>query len=93
MIFFRSITNGYLGIKAGESQIVVAGGQESMSQAPHVMYLRNGVKMGDYPIVDTMIHDGLTDAFEGVHMGVTGKIVFIFTLFDDLVLYKFFFIS
>lgn len=74
---FRSITNGYLTIKAGENQIVVAGGQESMSLAPHTMYLRNGVKLGDSPMIDTMLYDGLTDAFSGIHMGVTGKLIYI----------------
>ena len=60
-------------IRAGDSSIVVAGGQESMSQAPHTMYLRNGVKMGDGAMVDTMIRDGLWDAFNGYHMGNTAE--------------------
>ena len=53
------------------AKIVVAGGQESMSQAPHVMYLREGTKMGDVKMIDTMIKDGLWDAFNGYHMGTT----------------------
>lgn len=59
-------------IKAGESQFVVAGGQESMSQARHASFLRNGVKLGDSQLVDTLLCDGLTDAFYNIHMGVTG---------------------
>ena len=58
---------------AGDSEIVVAGGQESMSQAPHCIHLRNGVKMGDAELVDTMIKDGLWDAFNGYHMGNTAE--------------------
>ncbi len=60
-------------IRTGDSSIVVAGGQESMSQAPHAMYLRSGVKMGDAAMVDTMIRDGLWDAFNGYHMGNTAE--------------------
>jgi acetyl-CoA C-acetyltransferase len=60
-------------VKTGESQIVVAGGQESMSQAPHCAYLRAGVKMGELGLVDTMLKDGLWDAFHGYHMGVTAE--------------------
>jgi len=60
-------------VKTGESQIVVAGGQESMSQAPHAAYLRGGVKMGELGLVDTMLKDGLWDAFHGYHMGVTAE--------------------
>ena len=52
---------------------MVAGGQESMSQAPHVMHLRDGVKMGDAKMIDTMIKDGLWDAFNGYHMGTTAE--------------------
>ena len=61
----RTVALGYQAIKLGESAIVVAGGQESMSQAPHCIHLRNGVKMGDAEMVDTMIKDGLRDAFNG----------------------------
>ena len=60
-------------IRAGESAIVVAGGQESMSLAPHAAHLRQGTKMGDLQLVDTMIRDGLWDAFNGYHMGTTAE--------------------
>ena len=60
-------------IRTGESNIVVAGGQESMSQANHAAYLRGGTKMGDLSFIDTMIKDGLWDAFNGYHMGVTAE--------------------
>ncbi|XP_017884340.1 acetyl-CoA acetyltransferase, cytosolic isoform X2 [Ceratina calcarata] len=69
----KAIINGYASIKIGENQIVVAGGQENMSQATHVTYLRNGVKMGDCNLIDTLIFDGLTDAFLGIHMGITAE--------------------
>jgi len=69
----RTVALGYQAIKLGESSIVVAGGQESMSQAPHCIHLRNGVKMGDAEMVDTMIKDGLWDAFNGYHMGNTAE--------------------
>jgi acetyl-CoA C-acetyltransferase len=69
----RAVALGMQAIGAGDSEIVVAGGQESMSQAPHVMHLRNGVKMGDAAMVDTMIKDGLWDAFHGYHMGNTAE--------------------
>lgn len=60
-------------IMTGQSSIVIAGGQESMSQASHAAYLRGGTKMGDVTFVDTMIKDGLWDAFNGYHMGVTAE--------------------
>ncbi len=60
-------------IRSGESDIVAAGGQESMSQAVHAAYLRAGTKMGDVTFVDTMLKDGLMDAFYGYHMGVTAE--------------------
>ena len=60
-------------IRTGESDIVVAGGQESMSLSQHAAYLRSGVKMGDLSLVDTMIRDGLWDIFNGYHMGVTAE--------------------
>ena len=60
-------------IRTGESAIVVAGGQESMSQAPHAAYLRAGVKMGELPFYDTMIKDGLWEVFNNYHMGVTAE--------------------
>ncbi len=69
----RAVALGYQAIRNGDSAIVVAGGQESMSQAPHAMYLRAGVKMGAAEMVDTMIKDGLWDAFNGYHMGNTAE--------------------
>ncbi|MDA8249781.1 MAG: acetyl-CoA C-acetyltransferase [Rhodospirillales bacterium] len=60
-------------IRTGESAVVVAGGQESMSQATHAQYLRAGQKMGDLQLIDTMIKDGLWDAFNGYHMGTTAE--------------------
>ena len=60
-------------IRTGESRVVVAGGQESMSFSPHAMFLRGGVKMGDGAMVDTMLKDGLIDAFHGYHMGITAE--------------------
>ena len=69
----RSVALGYQAIKNGDSEIVVAGGQESMSMAPHAQHLRGGVKMGDFAMVDTMIKDGLWDAFNGYHMGNTAE--------------------
>ena len=69
----RAVALGYQAIMNGDSEIVVAGGQESMSLAPHCAYLRNGVKMGNFDMVDTMIKDGLWDAFNGYHMGTTAE--------------------
>ncbi|HKF99464.1 MAG TPA: acetyl-CoA C-acetyltransferase [Xanthobacteraceae bacterium] len=69
----RAVALGYQQILQGDSEIVVAGGQESMSMAPHCAHLRNGVKMGSYEMVDTMIKDGLWDAFNGYHMGNTAE--------------------
>src|SRR5689334_21970105 len=69
----RAVALGYQAILNGDSDIVVAGGQESMSMAPHCAHLRNGVKMGDFQMVDTMIKDGLWDAFNGYHMGMTAE--------------------
>ncbi|MGH7124445.1 MAG: acetyl-CoA C-acetyltransferase [Stellaceae bacterium] len=69
----RTVALGYQAIRTGESEIVVAGGQESISQAPHCIHLRNGTKMGDAQMVDTMIRDGLWDAFNGYHMGNTAE--------------------
>lgn len=60
-------------IQLGDARIVVAGGQESMSQAPHAQALRTGQKMGDLALIDTMIRDGLWDAFNGYHMGQTAE--------------------
>ena len=64
----RTVALGYQAIKAGDSQVVVAGGQENMSLAPHVAHLRNGQKMGDLKFIDSMIKDGLWCAFNGYHM-------------------------
>ncbi len=69
----RTVALGYQAIQVGDSGIVVAGGQESMSQAPHVAHLRNGAKMGDVKFIDSMIKDGLWDAFNGYHMGNTAE--------------------
>ncbi|HEY9213710.1 MAG TPA: acetyl-CoA C-acetyltransferase [Ancylobacter sp.] len=69
----RAVALGFQAIANGDSDIVVAGGQESMSQAPHVAHLRNGTKMGNLEMVDSMIKDGLWDAFNGYHMGTTAE--------------------
>jgi acetyl-CoA C-acetyltransferase len=69
----RAVAIGMQQIQTGDAEIIVAGGQESMSMAPHAAHLRQGVKMGDYAIVDTMLKDGLLDAFNGYHMGVTAE--------------------
>ncbi|MBM3570358.1 MAG: acetyl-CoA C-acetyltransferase [Alphaproteobacteria bacterium] len=69
----RAVALGFQAIKNGDSRIVVAGGQESMSQAPHAAHLRDGTKMGALQMVDTMIKDGLWDAFNGYHMGNTAE--------------------
>ena len=69
----RSIASGFDSILSNSSNIVLAGGQESMSQAPHVVHLRNGKKLGDTELVDSMIKDGLWDAFNGYHMGNTAE--------------------
>lgn len=66
----RAVALGAQAIQAGDARIVVAGGQESMSNSPHAQRLRNGSKMGDLQLVDTMLKDGLTDAFDGEHMGL-----------------------
>ena len=69
----RSVASGFQSIKSGDSKIVIAGGQESMSLAPHAAYLRDGKKLGDVEMTDTMIKDGLWDAFNGYHMGITAE--------------------
>jgi len=69
----RAVALGYQAILNGDSDIVVAGGQESMSMAPHCQHLRSGVKMGSFEMIDTMIKDGLWDAFNGYHMGTTAE--------------------
>ena len=69
----KSVAMGLQAIAVGDSAIVVAGGQESMSNAPHCIHLRGGKKMGNAELVDTMIRDGLWDAFNGYHMGNTAE--------------------
>jgi acetyl-CoA C-acetyltransferase len=69
----RAVALGAQAIALGDSQIVIAGGQESMSQAPHAVLMRPGVKMGNATLVDTMVHDGLWDIFNNYHMGVTAE--------------------
>ncbi len=69
----RTVALGYQAILNGDCDIVVAGGQELMSMAPHCAHLRNGVKMGNFEMIDTMIKDGLWDAFNGYHMGNTAE--------------------
>lgn len=69
----RTVALGMQSIKSGDANIVVAGGQESMSQSTHVAHMRNGTKMGNLEMVDSMIKDGLWDAFNGYHMGTTAE--------------------
>ncbi|ESX83936.1 acetyl-CoA C-acetyltransferase [Mesorhizobium sp. LSHC412B00] len=69
----RAIALGMQQIAAGDATVIIAGGQESMSLSPHAEHLRAGVKMGDYKMIDTMIKDGLWDAFNGYHMGNTAE--------------------
>lgn len=69
----RSVALAYQAIRIGDSRIVVAGGQESMSKAPHTVHMRSGVKFGDMTFADTLICDGLTDAFHNYHMGRTAE--------------------
>jgi len=69
----RSVASGFQSIKSGDSKIIIAGGQESMSLAPHAIHLRDGKKLGDTEMTDTMIKDGLWDAFHGYHMGITAE--------------------
>ena len=69
----RAVALGYQAIATGDSDVVVAGGQENMSLAPHCTHLRNGTKMGTAELIDTMIKDGLWDAFNGYHMGTTAE--------------------
>ena len=72
-IRIRSVVSGFQSLKAGDSKIIIAGGQENMSLAPHTVNIRNGIKLGDTELVDTMIKDGLWDAFHGYHMGNTAE--------------------
>ena len=69
----RSVALAYQSIMNGDANVILAGGQESMSQSPHCMHLRNGTKMGDDKMIDSMIKDGLWDAFNGYHMGTTAE--------------------
>ncbi|WP_395829286.1 acetyl-CoA C-acetyltransferase [Elstera sp.] len=69
----RTVALGFQAIRNGDANIIVAGGQESMSLAPHTLYLRSGTKMGAAEMQDTMLRDGLIDAFHGYHMGVTAE--------------------
>ena len=69
----RAVAFGWQAIRNGDANIMVVGGQESMSQAPHVAHMRDGTKMGDLKMVDSMIKDGLWDAFNGYHMGNTAE--------------------
>ena len=69
----RTVALGFQAIKNQDANIVITGGQESMSRSPHCMHLRSGTKMGDAKMIDTMIKDGLWDAFNGYHMGTTAE--------------------
>ena len=69
----RSVIAGYQSIKLGENKIIVAGGQENMSRAPHVIFYREDKKLDEKKLVDTMINDGLVDSFNKYHMGVTAE--------------------
>ena len=69
----RAVALGMQQIQSGDAKVIVAGGQESMSMAPHCAHLHGGVKMGDFKMIDTMLKDGLTDAFHGYHMGITAE--------------------
>jgi acetyl-CoA C-acetyltransferase len=69
----RSVVSGFQSIMSVDSNIIIAGGQENMSLAPHAIHLRDGKKLGDAKIIDTMIKDGLWDAFHGYHMGTTAE--------------------
>ena len=69
----RAVALGMQQIATGDAKVIVAGGQESMSLSPHCAHMRQGVKMGDYKMIDTMIKDGLWDAFHGYHMGTTAE--------------------
>jgi len=69
----RSVASGYASIKSGISKTIIAGGQENMSLSPHVIHLRDGKKLRNEKLIDSMIKDGLWDAFHGYHMGVTAE--------------------
>lgn len=68
----RAVIMGAQSIQCDSASVVVAGGQESMSQSVHALHMRNGIKFGNAEFKDTMISDGLTDAFSNIHMGITG---------------------
>ena len=69
----RSVALGYQAIRCGDAEVMVVGGQENMSLSPHLMHLRNGTKMGGAEMLDSMIRDGLWEAFHGYHMGTTAE--------------------
>lgn len=69
----KSIGLGVQAIKCGDSKIVIAGGQENMTKSPHVIHMRGGTKMGSATMVDSLLHDGLTDAMNNIHMGETAE--------------------
>lgn len=69
----KSVETSFYKIRAGGAEIMVCGGQESMSKAPHALHLRNGTKMGNASLIDTMMSDGLTDTFTNIHMGETAE--------------------
>jgi acetyl-CoA C-acetyltransferase len=69
----KAVAMGYQAIKCGDAKVLVCGGQESMSMAPHCIHLRNGHRMNNISMIDSMIKDGLTDAFYDVHMGNTAE--------------------
>ena len=69
----RSVVSGYQSIKLGENKIIVAGGQENMSRAPHAIFYREDKKLSENKLIDTMINDGLIDSFNNYHMGVTAE--------------------
>ena len=69
----RSVASGFQSIKSGDSKIIISGGQENMSLAPHAIHLRDGKKLGDTEMIDTMIKDGLWDVYNDYHMGVTAE--------------------
>lgn len=69
----KAVQMGVQAIRCGDAKIVIAGGQESMSQSPHFVHLRDGVKMGNGALTDSMVFDGLTDAYQGYHMGITAE--------------------
>ena len=69
----RSVVSGMQSIRSGDSKIIIAGGQENMSKAPHAIFYREDKKLSENRLIDTMVHDGLTDAFYNYHMGITAE--------------------